>query len=131
MRGPPRRSRDRGAGGFTPRRGGPALFAKGKQSKDKEAAQAKEAELFQHLGRLQMELERLKKNLSCSDARQLRKLVDHDHPEQQRHDGKAVKISIHPRCRLRAGPPAPSKAMVTINQVLASTGGGLDQSAAE
>jgi putative transposase len=28
-----------------------------------------------------MELEWLKKNLSCSDARELRKLVDHDHPE--------------------------------------------------
>ena len=27
-----------------------------------------------------MELEWLKKNLSCSDARELRKLVDHDHP---------------------------------------------------
>ncbi len=28
-----------------------------------------------------MELEWLKKSLSCSDARELRKLVDHDHPE--------------------------------------------------
>jgi putative transposase len=28
-----------------------------------------------------MELEWLKKSLSCSDARGLRKLVDHDHPE--------------------------------------------------
>ena len=32
-------------------------------------------------GKLQMKLEWLKKNLSCSDARALRKLVDHDHPE--------------------------------------------------
>jgi putative transposase len=39
------------------------------------------AELFQQIGRLQMELEWLKKSLSCSDARELRKLVDHDHPE--------------------------------------------------
>jgi putative transposase len=28
-----------------------------------------------------MELEWLKKNLSCSDAHELRKLVDQDHPE--------------------------------------------------
>jgi putative transposase len=28
-----------------------------------------------------MELEWLKKNLSCSDARELRQLVDHDHPD--------------------------------------------------
>lgn len=28
-----------------------------------------------------MELEWLKKSLSCSDARELRKLVDHHHPE--------------------------------------------------
>jgi putative transposase len=27
-----------------------------------------------------MEVEWLKKNLSCSDAHELRKLVDHDHP---------------------------------------------------
>ena len=33
-----------------------------------------------------------------------------------------------PRCRLRTSPPAPSKAMVTINQVLASARSGLDQS---
>ena len=44
-------------------------------------SQAKEAELFQQIGKLQMELEWLKKNLSCSDAHELRKLVDHDHPE--------------------------------------------------
>jgi len=31
-------------------------------------------------GRLQMELEWLKKSHSCSDTRELRKLVDHDHP---------------------------------------------------
>ena len=57
------------------------LFTRGKQSKDKEEVQAKEAELFQQIGKLQMELEWLKENLSCSDARELRKLVDHDHPE--------------------------------------------------
>jgi len=57
------------------------LFARGKNTKDKEESQAKEAELFQLIGLLQMELEWLKKNLSCSDVRELRKLADHDHPE--------------------------------------------------
>jgi putative transposase len=61
--------------------GANVLFTRGKQSKDKEAGQAKEAELFQQIGRLQMELEWLNKNLSYPDARELRKLVDHDHPE--------------------------------------------------
>ena len=56
-------------------------MTRGKKSKDKEEGQAKEAELFQQIGKLQMELEWLKKNLSCSDARELRKLVDPDHPE--------------------------------------------------
>jgi len=37
--------------------------------------------LFQQNGELQMELEWLKNNLSCSDPRELRNLVDHDHPE--------------------------------------------------
>ncbi len=32
-------------------------------------------------GKLHMELEWLKKNLSCSDAHELRKLVDQNHPE--------------------------------------------------
>ena len=56
-------------------------FIKGKQTMDKDEGQAKEAELFQQIGRLQMELEWLKKSLSCSDARELRKLVDHDRPD--------------------------------------------------
>ena len=43
--------------------------------------QAKEAELFQQIRRLQMELEWLKKTFSCSEAHELLKLVDHDHPE--------------------------------------------------
>jgi putative transposase len=42
---------------------------------------AKEAELFQQIGKPQMELEWLKKDLSCSDGRGLRKLVNPDHPE--------------------------------------------------
>ncbi len=41
--------------------GASELFTRSKQSKDKEEVQAKEAELFQHIGRLQMELEWLKK----------------------------------------------------------------------
>jgi hypothetical protein len=36
-------------------------FTRGKKSKDKEERQAKEAELFQQIGKLQMELEWLKK----------------------------------------------------------------------
>lgn len=56
------------------------LFTRGKKSKDTGESQAKEAELFQQIERLQMELEWLIKSLSCSDASELRKLVDHDHP---------------------------------------------------
>ena len=37
------------------------LFGRGKKNKDKEAGEAKEAELFQQIGKLQMELEWLKK----------------------------------------------------------------------
>jgi putative transposase len=44
------------------------LFTRGKKSKDQNEGQAKEAELFQQIGRLQMELEWLKKSLSCSNA---------------------------------------------------------------
>ena len=41
--------------------GASELFIRGKKSKDNEDGQAKEAELFQQIGRLQMELEWLKK----------------------------------------------------------------------
>jgi hypothetical protein len=41
--------------------GASELFIRGKQTKDKDEGQAKEAELFQKIGRLQMELEWLKK----------------------------------------------------------------------
>jgi putative transposase len=54
------------------------LFSPGKRSKDKDDSQAKESELFQQIGRLQMELEWLKKNLSSCDAHDLRKLVEHE-----------------------------------------------------
>jgi putative transposase len=70
--------------------GASELFTRGKKSKDQNEGQAKEAELFQQIGRLQMELEWLKKYLSCSDARELRKRVDHDHP----------KLSISRQCAL-------------------------------
>ena len=42
--------------------GGSELLTQGKKSKDKEEGQAKEAELFQQIGKLQMELEWLKKS---------------------------------------------------------------------
>jgi len=41
--------------------GASELFTRGKKTKDKDEGQAKEAELFQQSGRLQMELEWLKK----------------------------------------------------------------------
>ncbi len=41
--------------------GASKLFTRGKKSKDKEEGQAKEAELFQQIGRLQMELDWFKK----------------------------------------------------------------------
>jgi transposase-like protein len=41
--------------------GASELFTRGKKTKDKEEGQAKEAKLFQQIGRLQMELEWLKK----------------------------------------------------------------------
>jgi putative transposase len=41
--------------------GASELFTRAKKSKDKEEGQAKEAELFQQISRLQMELEWLKK----------------------------------------------------------------------
>ena len=61
--------------------GATELFIRGKQSNDKEEVQAKEAELFQQNGKLQTKLQLLKEILSCSDARELRKLVDRDHPD--------------------------------------------------
>jgi len=41
--------------------GASELFTRGKKTKDKEDGQAKEAELFQQIGRLQMGLEKLQK----------------------------------------------------------------------
>jgi putative transposase len=61
--------------------GASELFTRDKKTQDKEKGQAKEAERFQQIGRLEMELEWLKKNLNGSDARERRKLVDHEHPD--------------------------------------------------
>jgi putative transposase len=58
------------------------LFTMGNQSKNKDEGPAKEAELFQQIGRLRMELKWFKKNLSGCDARELRTLVDHDNSER-------------------------------------------------
>jgi len=55
-------------------------FTPANKSKAKDETQAKEAELFQQISKLQMELESLQKNLSCSDARKMRKVVEYDHP---------------------------------------------------
>ena len=61
--------------------GASELFSRGKKSQAKDES-GQEAELFQQIGRLQMWTGvASKKNLSCSDARELRKLVDHGHPE--------------------------------------------------
>ncbi len=61
--------------------GASELFTRGKQTWDKGERQAKEAELFQQIGRRRWSWSGSKKSLSCSDARELRKLVDHDHAE--------------------------------------------------
>jgi putative transposase len=58
------------------------LFTRGKMTQAKDESQAKEAELFQQIGKLQMELEWLNKSLNCSEARELRKLVDRGHPDR-------------------------------------------------
>lgn len=56
--------------------GASELFTRGKKIKDKVEGLVKEAELFQQIGRLQMEWSGSKKSLSCSEANELRKLVD-------------------------------------------------------
>jgi hypothetical protein len=56
------------------------LFTRGIKNKDKEERQAKKTELYQQRSCLQMELEWFQKGLSCSDDREGRRLVNHDHP---------------------------------------------------
>ncbi len=53
----------------------------GKKTQAKDESQAKEAELFQQIGKLQMELEWLKKVSTALMPVNCEKLVDHDHPE--------------------------------------------------
>jgi len=70
--------------------GSSELFTRGKKTQSNEEGQAKEAELFQQIGKLQMQLEWLKKNLSCSDAHERRKLVDPNHGQ----------LTINRQCQL-------------------------------
>jgi putative transposase len=72
--------------------GASELVTSGKTREQKER-EDNEPELFQQIGRQQIDLECLKK-LSCSDSRELRKLVDHDHPD----------LSVSYECRLLGSP---------------------------
>jgi putative transposase len=66
------------------------LFSKGRKDKEKGDLQNREAELFQEIGKLKMELEWIKKSLSSSSAHELRRLVDQNHPQ----------LSIRRQCEL-------------------------------
>jgi len=66
------------------------LFGKGRKDKERGDHQTREAELFQEIGKLKMELEWLKKSLSCSTAHELRRLVDQNHPQ----------LSVRRQCEL-------------------------------
>jgi len=61
--------------------GASELFTRGKKSKDKEEGQAKRPSCSSRSGDCRWSWSGSKKSLSCSDAHELRKLVDHDHPE--------------------------------------------------
>jgi transposase-like protein len=50
------------------------LFSKGRKDKEKGDQQAREAELFQEIGKLKMELEWLKKKSHCSTTDELTKI---------------------------------------------------------
>jgi putative transposase len=76
--------------------GSSELFTRGKKPQAKDDGQVKEAELFQQIGKLLMELEWLR-NLSCSDAHERRKLVDPDHGQFMISRQSAAWIGpIHP-----------------------------------
>jgi hypothetical protein len=62
-------------------------------------------------GKLQMELEWLKKSLSSSDARELRQLVDHDHPE----------LTVSRQCELLVSPAPPSAGGLRAADLAAGT----------
>lgn len=57
------------------------LLTHGKQSKDKEEVDFREAEQFHQIDRIQMELEWIKKTSGCCNASEKRKLVDHERPD--------------------------------------------------
>jgi putative transposase len=70
------------------------LFRQSKHDKYKEESKAKEAELFQQIGKLQIDLEWLNNYLSCSVARELLKPIDPDHCE----------LSVNRQCALSGNP---------------------------
>ncbi|WP_233129980.1 IS3 family transposase [Synechococcus sp. 1G10] len=72
------------------------LFTRGKKTQAKDETQAKEAELFQQIGKLQMELEWLKKVSTALMPGELRNLVDHDHSE----------LTVSRQCELLGLPPS-------------------------
>jgi putative transposase len=65
------------------------LFTRGKKTKDKEEGQAKGGNCSSRSADCRWSWSG-KKSLSCSDARERRKLVDHDHPE----------LSVNRQCAL-------------------------------
>ena len=79
--------------------GASELFSSGETSKDNEEGQSKAAELYQRIGRLQLELEWLQNSLCCSDAHERRKVVDHDHP----------KLSVSRRVEFSSGRGLPTR----------------------
>lgn len=55
-------------------------FHQGQEDKEQGRGQAKEADLFQLMCRCRWRWSGLENRLSYSDGRELRKLVDHEHP---------------------------------------------------
>ena len=61
--------------------GASELFTRGKKSKDKEDGQPRRQSCSSRSGGCRWSWSGSKKSLSCSDARDLRKLVDHEYPD--------------------------------------------------
>ena len=57
------------------------LFTRSKKRTDKSESKPKEPEIFRQIGKFQMELGGSKKDVNFSDVDELRRLVEHDHPE--------------------------------------------------
>ena len=70
--------------------GASELFSKGKKTKDKAEGRPRRPSCSSRSGVYRWSWSGSKKSLSCSDARERRKLVDHDHP----------KLSISRQCAL-------------------------------